>query len=145
LTACTHFIYQYMSCLCYVIVTWFVKKIDGQINLCCDLTNQKSWIFTFRNACCFVSGWVRVRIVVFYATFNNISVIERQSGLLLEETGVSGENHRPVASSCIEYTSPWTGFDLTTLVVIGTDCIGSCKSNYHAITTRKMPCIRLFF
>jgi len=27
------------------------------------------------------------------------------------------------------------GFKLTTLVVIGTDCIGSCKSNYHTITT----------
>jgi hypothetical protein len=29
---------------------------------------------------------------------------------------------------CIEYTSPWAGFKLT-------DCIGSCKSNYHTITT----------
>jgi hypothetical protein len=29
----------------------------------------------------------------------------------------------------------WAGFKLTTLVVIGTDCIGSCKSNYHIITT----------
>jgi ribosome-interacting GTPase 1 len=27
------------------------------------------------------------------------------------------------------------GFKLTTLVVIGTNCIGSCKSNYHTITT----------
>ena len=27
------------------------------------------------------------------------------------------------------------GFELATLVVIGTDCIGSCKSNYHTITT----------
>ena len=26
------------------------------------------------------------------------------------------------------------GFKLTTLVVIGTDCIGSCKSNYNTIT-----------
>jgi hypothetical protein len=26
------------------------------------------------------------------------------------------------------------GFKLTTLVGIGTDCIGSCKSNYHTIT-----------
>ena len=26
------------------------------------------------------------------------------------------------------------GFKLTTLVVIGNDCIGSCKSNYHTIT-----------
>ena len=29
----------------------------------------------------------------------------------------------------------WAGFKLTTLVVIGTDCIGSCKSNYHMMTT----------
>ena len=29
-------------------------------------------------------------------TYNNISVIWRQSGLLVEETGVPGENHRPV-------------------------------------------------
>ena len=27
------------------------------------------------------------------------------------------------------------GFELTTLVVLGTDCIGSCKSNYHTTTT----------
>jgi hypothetical protein len=27
------------------------------------------------------------------------------------------------------------GFDLTVLVVIGIDCIGSYKSNYHTITT----------
>jgi hypothetical protein len=32
------------------------------------------------------------------------------------------------------YTSYWSRFKLTTSVVIGTDCIGSCKSNYHAIT-----------
>ena len=34
----------------------------------------------------------------------------------------------------IEYTRPWAGFEFTTLLVIGTDCIGSCKSNYHTIT-----------
>jgi hypothetical protein len=32
------------------------------------------------------------------------------------------------------YTSPWSRFELTTSVVIGTDCIGNCKSNYHTIT-----------
>jgi len=32
------------------------------------------------------------------------------------------------------YTSPCLGFKFTTSVVIGTDCIGSCKSNYHTIT-----------
>ena len=30
-------------------------------------------------------------------------------------------------------------FKLTTLVVIDTDCTGSCKSNYHAITTTIAP------
>jgi hypothetical protein len=29
----------------------------------------------------------------------------------------------------------WAGFELTTLVLLGTDCIGSCKSNYHTTTT----------
>jgi len=41
---------------------------------------------------------VRVRVMVFNATFNNISVISWRSVLLVEETGVLGENHRPVAS-----------------------------------------------
>ena len=31
------------------------------------------------------------------------------------------------------YTSPWSRFELRTSVVIGTDCIGSCKSKYHTI------------
>ena len=33
----------------------------------------------------------------------------------------------------------WAGLELTTLVMIGTDCIGSCKSNYHVITNTKPP------
>jgi hypothetical protein len=36
------------------------------------------------------------------------------------------------------------GFKLTTLVVIGTDCTGSCKSNNHTITTTMAP-VYLFF
>jgi hypothetical protein len=39
----------------------------------------------------------RVWFMVFNATFNNISVISWQSVLLVEETGVPGENHQPVA------------------------------------------------
>jgi hypothetical protein len=37
-------------------------------------------------------------VMVFNATFNNISVISWRSVLLVEETGVPGENHRPAAS-----------------------------------------------
>jgi hypothetical protein len=36
--------------------------------------------------------------MVFNATFNDISVILWRSVLLVEETGVPGENHRPAAS-----------------------------------------------
>ena len=38
-----------------------------------------------------------VCIMVFNANFNNISVISWRSVLLVEETGVPGENHQPVA------------------------------------------------
>jgi hypothetical protein len=37
------------------------------------------------------------------------------------------------------YISPWSRFELTTLVVIGTDYICSCKSNYHTITATMAP------
>jgi hypothetical protein len=39
-------------------------------------------------------GW----FIVLNATFNNISVISWRSVLLVEETRVPGENHRPIVS-----------------------------------------------
>jgi hypothetical protein len=65
--------------------------------------------------------------MMFNATFNNISVISWRSVLLVEETG---ENHHlsQVTDKLYHimlYTSPWSRFELTTSVVIGTDCIGS--------------------
>jgi hypothetical protein len=85
--------------------------------------------------------------MVFIATFNNISVISWWSVLLVEETGVPGENHRPAAShwQTISHNVisrvhiSWAGFKFTTLVVIGTDCIGNCKSNYDTVTTTTVP------
>ena len=86
-------------------------------------------------------------IMVFNATFNNISVISCRSVLLVEETGLPGDNHRPVASHWqilshnVVSSTPrqWAGFELTTFVVIYTDCTCSCKSNYHMITTTTAP------
>ena len=37
------------------------------------------------------------------------------------------------------YAYPWSGFQLTTSVVICIDCIGNYKSNYHTITTTTPP------
>ena len=48
----------------------------------------------------------------------------------MSETGVPRENHWPAASHWqtyqIKYTLSWSEFGLTPLVVIETDCIGSC-------------------
>jgi hypothetical protein len=40
----------------------------------------------------------KIGVLVFNATFNNISAISWQSNLLMEETAVSGKNHLPAAS-----------------------------------------------
>jgi hypothetical protein len=39
---------------------------------------------------------VKVEVMVLNATFNNISAISWRSGLLVEETGIPGENHRHI-------------------------------------------------
>ena len=39
------------------------------------------------------------------------------------------------------YTSPWLRFEITKSMVIGTDCLGSCKSNYHMITATTALCL----
>jgi hypothetical protein len=75
-------------------------------------------------------------LTVFNATFNNISVISRRSVLLVEETGWPGEKPQVTDKHyhIMLYTSPWAGVKPTKSVVIGTDCIGRCKSNYSTIT-----------
>jgi hypothetical protein len=106
--------------------------------------------------CHFVSSiylaWL-VGFMVFNATLNNNSVISWWSVLLVEETGGAGENHRPATNTdkfyhLMLYTSPWAGVEPTTLVVIGTDCIASCKSNYLVTikaTTAPLPFISFIF
>jgi len=66
---------------------------------------------------------------VFNATFNNSSVISWWSVLLVEKTGVPGENHAPVASHW--QTLSHNGISSTPSHQ--RDCTGSCKSNYCTI------------
>jgi hypothetical protein len=82
-----------------------------------------------------------VCLVVFNPTFNNISVILWQSFLLAEETWGPGENHdlsHNVVHLALIEIQTINGDrhyiqSRRPLVVIGIDCIGSCKSNYHTI------------
>jgi hypothetical protein len=81
--------------------------------------------------------------MVFNTTFNHISDISLRSVLLMEETRVPRENHWPVEShwqtlshNVYRVHLAWAGFELTTLVVIHTNCTGI---NYHMITTTATP------
>ena len=78
-----------------------------------------------------------VCLMVFNATFNNISVISWQSVLLVEDLEKTTDLSQVTDKlyHIMLFTSPWSRFKLTTSVVIWTDCIGSCKSNHHTIMT----------
>ena len=92
---------------------------------------------------------LRVCLIVFNATFNNISVLSWTSVILVEETVDPGKiiDLSQVTEKCyhiILCISPWSRFELTTSVVIAIDCIGSCKSNYHMTTATTAPCVLIY-
>ena len=127
---------QYMYCLWRNIQTdtWISNNHQHSLTSMAIVGNQNHKAINIRKSniehkivILYEMVWL-VGFILFKATSNNISVISWRSVLLVDETGGPRENHWPVASNC------QTRFELTTSVVIGTDYIGSCKSNYHTIT-----------
>ena len=107
------------------------------IGICCF--SSKNTIFGW------LVGWL-VGCMMINATFNNISVISWQSLLLVEKTeypekttDLSQVTDTLYHIMLYRVHLAWAGFELTTLVVIKTDCIGSYKSNYRTIMTTTHP------
>ena len=80
-----------------------------KVGMICVLVNIDFYISLFLFCFCTFG----VRFMVFNATFNNISAISWRSVLLVQETGVPGENYRQTLSHKVV-------FERTTLVMIGT-------------------------
>ena len=77
-------------------------------------------------------------LMVFNATFSNISAISWRSVLLVDETGGPGDYHRPVASHwqiyhIMLYTSPWSRFELAATTIRSRPNDGPAKSWFKQI------------
>jgi hypothetical protein len=64
-----------------------------------------------------------------------VAILDMQMSKVPIISGYEQEKTIDLSQCCIEYTPPWMGLELTTLVVIGTDCTGNCISNYHTNMT----------
>ena len=82
--------------------TWDISNYHGDRLETYRILSSKKWDIYLRylpiNGIKSLHIDVLIRVVVFHATFNNISVISWRSVLLVEETGVPGEDNGPAAS-----------------------------------------------
>jgi hypothetical protein len=84
----------HIECTLWVqgLVLWcylFVLHLEGQRSIYDQRSSHFYSLWISYVVCC---------LMVFNATFHNISIISWRSVLLVEETGLPRENHRPVVS-----------------------------------------------
>ena len=90
-------------------------------NTCVQCTTEAEHMYMF----CY-----KFRVMVVNSTFNNISVIQWRSVLWVEKTTDLSQVPDKLYSIMLQTVHlACVGFELKTLVVMGTVCIGSCKSN----------------
>ena len=86
------------------------------------------------------------RVLVFNVAFNNFSYIVAVSVIGGGNRSTEAKTTDKLYHIMLNQVHlACAGFELTTLVVMYTDCIGSCNSNYHTIATTTVPTILLHF
>ena len=93
-----YFLHLFSKLTCHIPTSeWHFNKKNPDLLIVNELSSADGYLTRLSFHWSFVF-WVRGSVMVFNAIFNNISVISWLSVLLVEETGVCRENHRPVSS-----------------------------------------------